>query len=43
MPRAVLSQITASYAMLGSKDALAVPLVLVHGLAASSAFWLRCP
>ena len=41
MPRAVLSQITASYARLGSKDALAVPLVLVHGLAASSAFWLR--
>ena len=41
MPRAVLSQITASYARLGSKDALATPLVLVHGLAASSAFWLR--
>lgn len=41
MPRAVLSQITASYARLGSWDAPAVPLVLVHGLAASSAFWLR--
>jgi pimeloyl-ACP methyl ester carboxylesterase len=41
MQRAVLSQIKANYARLGSWDAPTVPLVLVHGLAASSAFWLR--
>ena len=41
MPRAVLKQITASYVRLGSWGGSAVPLVLVHGLATNSAFWLR--
>ena len=41
MPRAVLSQTTFNYAKLGPWDSSALPLVLVHGLAASSAFWLR--
>ena len=41
MPRAVLSQITLNYAKLGAWDASALPVVLVHGLAASSAFWLH--
>jgi pimeloyl-ACP methyl ester carboxylesterase len=41
MPRAVLSQTTLNYAKLGSWSSSASPLVLVHGLAASSAFWLR--
>ena len=41
MPRAVLSQTTVNYAKLGSWNSSALPLVLVHGLAASSAFWLR--
>jgi pimeloyl-ACP methyl ester carboxylesterase len=41
MPRAVLSQTTVNYAKLGPWDSSASPLVLVHGLAASCAFWLR--
>jgi pimeloyl-ACP methyl ester carboxylesterase len=41
MPRAVLSQTTINYAKLGSWNSSDLPLVLVHGLAASSAFWLR--
>jgi pimeloyl-ACP methyl ester carboxylesterase len=41
MPRAVLSHTTVNYAKLGSWNSSGLPLVLIHGLAASSAFWLR--
>ncbi len=41
MPRAALSQVTFNYTKLGSWNTSSLPLVLVHGLAASSAFWFR--
>jgi pimeloyl-ACP methyl ester carboxylesterase len=40
MPRAFLSQTTINYVKLGSWDGRA-PVVMMHGLAASSAFWLH--
>ena len=40
MPRAVLSQVTINYAKLGAWDARA-PVVMIHGLAATCAFWMH--
>jgi pimeloyl-ACP methyl ester carboxylesterase len=40
MPRAVLSQTTINYAKLGAWDGRA-PVVMIHGLAASFAFWMH--
>jgi pimeloyl-ACP methyl ester carboxylesterase len=40
MPRAVLSQTTINYAKLGAWDGRS-PVVMIHGLAASFAFWMH--
>ncbi len=41
MPRASLTRLAINYTKRGAWDPGCAPLVLVHGLAASSAFWLR--
>ena len=41
MPRAALKNVTINYLRMGAWDAGRPPLVLVHGLAASSAFWFH--
>ncbi len=41
MPRAGLDQVTISYTKMGSWHEDRTPLVFVHGLAASSAFWFH--
>ena len=41
MPRVVLNQVTINYAKLGAWDGRRTPVVMIHGLAASSAFWMH--
>jgi pimeloyl-ACP methyl ester carboxylesterase len=41
MPKAALTRVAINYIQRGSWTPSCVPLVLIHGLAASSAFWLR--